>query len=259
MGGEDPLPDGVAELHRELDAVRIEERASFGPELRAELEAAWEEMERGGDVPRRSRSSALLAASVAGLLFLGLSAPQARAALAGIVGTVRESLFELVQPAAELEALPEPRMIGTVDVRPPEAAAEVARDEAPVEGNPPDDAVETGGPPDVAVVFPDLLDRAQASRLVKRYYPGELAGTALGGTVRLRMYVDSAGDVVEVRLIGSSGVELLDEAAVRAAPSLQFRPARKGDTAVGTWVELGIDFAPGPGSERGDGGDSAPY
>ena len=246
------LSDDLAELHRELEGLRIRERASFGPELRAELRAAWEEEgEASPSRPRPSvRSSALLAASVGGILLLGLTAPQARAALADIVDSVSRGFVELVRPEPREEEVEVPAVpsLGAVDVRVPEetAAPPEVDEDAPAQTDVADEAVAVESPPEVAFVFPDLLDREAASRIVQSFYPDALAGRAVAGTVGLRMYVDSGGRVDRVELVRSSGVDLLDDAALRAAPSLRFRPARSGSSPVGTWVELGIDFSADP-------------
>ncbi len=56
-------------------------------------------------------------------------------------------------------------------------------------------------------------------------YPPELAGERVAGTVRLELLVDEQGQVAEVVLL--RGVHpLLDAAALHAAPSLRFTPAR---------------------------------
>lgn len=95
----DPLPDlsdGLAELDEELRDLRMAERSSFEPELRAEMERSWrdgEAAETGSPVARW-----VLAGGVGVVVFAGMLAPPARA---GIAEISRQSL----------------RLLGVEDVR----------------------------------------------------------------------------------------------------------------------------------------------
>ncbi|MBU8900894.1 energy transducer TonB, partial [Corallococcus sp. M34] len=69
-----------------------------------------------------------------------------------------------------------------------------------------------------ALVPPVLLEDSPAP------YPPALAAEAVGGTVRLELLVNDAGEVDSATLV--TGVHpLLDEAALHAAPRLRFAPA----------------------------------
>ena len=59
-------------------------------------------------------------------------------------------------------------------------------------------------------------------------YPGALYGRRVEGNVTLRLWVDSLGRVrpESTRVAESSGVRLLDSAAVAGSARLQFTPAR---------------------------------
>jgi protein TonB len=58
-------------------------------------------------------------------------------------------------------------------------------------------------------------------------YPQALLDQGIEGQVLLRLYVDSAGNVVpdSTRIAESSGYPALDSAAVAASPELRFSPA----------------------------------
>ena len=60
------------------------------------------------------------------------------------------------------------------------------------------------------------------------------------GTVQLRLLVDETGRVVEVEVVKS--VDLLTEAAVKAARARTYRPARRGGLAEKVWVAVPVDF-----------------
>lgn len=71
-------------------------------------------------------------------------------------------------------------------------------------------------------------------------YPPALFQDGVGGTVELRLFVDSAGGVVadSIRLERSSGYPALDSAALAAAARLRYAPGtRAGVPAAMTFVQ----------------------
>ena len=83
------LPEELAELDAELSQIFMEERPSFGPELRNELAREW----------NRPRTPAqyrwvrhALAACLAAVIGVGLAVPPARASLAGGIDRILGSL-----------------------------------------------------------------------------------------------------------------------------------------------------------------------
>ena len=66
-------------------------------------------------------------------------------------------------------------------------------------------------------------------------YPAALYDQGVEGEVRLRLYVDAQGRVVEdsTRVSSSSGTPGLDTAAIRGAAALRFAPGRRDGTPVG--------------------------
>jgi TonB family protein len=65
-------------------------------------------------------------------------------------------------------------------------------------------------------------------------YPPALLAQGIEGRVLLRLYVDSAGNVIpdSTRIAESSGYPALDSAALVGAPDLRFAPARHQGQAV---------------------------
>jgi protein TonB len=86
-------------------------------------------------------------------------------------------------------------------------------------------------------------------------YPTELFSQGVEGEVMLYLVVDTTGAVIRdsTRIERSSGQSAFDAAALQAAPTLRFTPARRGDTAVMAPIQVPIHFtmpdsfqSPGP-------------
>jgi protein TonB len=75
-------------------------------------------------------------------------------------------------------------------------------------------------------------------------YPAELFSQRVEGQVMLYLVVDSSGAVLRdsTRIEESSGHAAFDAAALQAAPTLRFAPARRGDTAVVAPIQVPIQF-----------------
>ena len=223
--GDVPCPPSLAALDRELREIVIEERCSFGPELRAEL---VEENERlnslGGRLgPRFAQPRWMAAAAVLVLMAAMLAVPSLRASLVWLF----TSPAEPVQVDAAPVAVALPVMENPVES---EGAGGTATPATDVPLRP--------------ATLPALLDPQGARRVVAEQYPELLQRADIGGTVRVLVWVDPAGHTENPRVGGSSGVVQLDEAALRATRSLRFVPATRGGEAVGTWVEFSIMFRP---------------
>lgn len=245
----DELPDDLAKLDAELRDLTLPERASFGPELEAELRRAWHgDAHRaapvGTGVARRA-----LAASLAALLLTGLTVPPARASLISGLELLLKSLREGAPTVAEVPVPTGPS--GLDDLAPMADAADevmVRRVEAVGPGSAVDPGPAT--PAEVpafstaAATYPELVDSESETRLIRRYYPPRLQEAGVGGTVGMLLWVDSLGEVDNVQLARGSGVRELDEAALLGAPTLRFSPATRSGTPVGTWVEFDLVFQP---------------
>jgi TonB family protein len=86
-------------------------------------------------------------------------------------------------------------------------------------------------------------------------YPPSLYLQQAHGDVTLRLFVDSLGRVVadSTTVAEPAAHEAFDSSAVRGAPQLQFRPARRGDRRVGAAVLFPIKFrVPGAPPPPGD-------
>ncbi|HLU26617.1 MAG TPA: energy transducer TonB [Longimicrobiales bacterium] len=91
-------------------------------------------------------------------------------------------------------------------------------------------------------VAPELRNRSEVQRALERFYPPLLRDAGIGGRVLVWFFIDETGKVVNTRLRESSGYPALDEAALKVAEIMQFRPAVNRDRNVPVWVALPITF-----------------
>lgn len=89
---------------------------------------------------------------------------------------------------------------------------------------------------------PGLANPAEVERALVREYPPMLREAGIGGTVALLVHIDETGAVLETRVGTSSGVAGLDDAALRVAGVMRFRPALNRDQAVPVWIRLPVAF-----------------
>jgi protein TonB len=76
----------------------------------------------------------------------------------------------------------------------------------------------------------------------KPLYPREARKKGFQGEVVLKVEVLSDGLVGEVEVKKSSGHEILDRSALSAVKQWKFTPAKRGETAISTWVNIPIKF-----------------
>jgi len=70
----------------------------------------------------------------------------------------------------------------------------------------------------------------------------QLRVTAREGIVVLAVLVRVDGSVGQVKIEASSGVHVIDTAAVRAAATWQFRPATRDGSAIESWAIIPVRF-----------------
>jgi len=91
-------------------------------------------------------------------------------------------------------------------------------------------------------VAPELKNRAEVERALKRHYPPLLRDAGIGGDVLVWFFIDETGKVRKTLLKDSSGHKALDEAAMKVAEIMEFTPALNRDKKVPVWVQLPITF-----------------
>jgi protein TonB len=91
-------------------------------------------------------------------------------------------------------------------------------------------------------VPPRLKSKRSAQRVVEDHYPPLLKDAGVGGEVTLQAYVDRTGRVLDARVLSSSGIQQLDEAALEAVRLFEFTSALNRDTKVAVWIQQLIIF-----------------
>ena len=77
---------------------------------------------------------------------------------------------------------------------------------------------------------------------VRPPYPASARQQGIQGTALLRVYVAADGRVTSVAVARSAGHADLDQAAADAVRQWRFDPGRRGDEAVGMWVQVPVEF-----------------
>ncbi|MEO0853794.1 MAG: energy transducer TonB, partial [Cyanobacteria bacterium J06648_11] len=194
------------------------------------------------------------------------SAPQLDPLLDSFRSDEPPQLLELParSPVAEPEATPQPDPLSVVEPeptrRPPPplavlpsppapvaAPTESAGEELQTETEVADtEAIAPAPPapdPQAALPGPTELARPIPGRQRQPAYPDLAQRRNQEGRVMVRARVDNTGRVVQVEVTNSSGYLSLDEAAVSAVERWQFTPARRGEDAIASWVNVPIDFS----------------
>src|SRR5690625_301307 len=89
---------------------------------------------------------------------------------------------------------------------------------------------------------PELVNRSEVKRVLRREYPRALQRRGVEGSVVVLFWIDEEGEVEKYELRVSSGNEELDAAAERVIPKMKFRPAIEKGEAVAVVVSLPITF-----------------
>jgi len=100
---------------------------------------------------------------------------------------------------------------------------------------------EAAAPPVAAPGAVDAVPHVLASNLPPPY-PERARRAGQEGRVLVRLHVRADGAVAATRLVGSSGYDALDRAALRAAAGYRFEPARSRGRAVEADVLLPFNF-----------------
>ncbi|MEM9155116.1 MAG: TonB family protein [Cyanobacteria bacterium P01_F01_bin.33] len=147
-----------------------------------------------------------------------------------------------VPPPVEPEvALPSPAPVPSPTLRPPPPLAVLPSTPAPIvtESVPAPPVPE----PQAALTQPTSIARPIPGRQRQPTYPAQAKQRNQQGRVLIRARVDETGRVVQVEVTDSSGFSSLDDAAVVAVRAWEFTPARRGEVAIASWVNVPINFA----------------
>lgn len=89
---------------------------------------------------------------------------------------------------------------------------------------------------------PRILNRSDVIQAIVREYPPSLRDRGIGGTVSVWFFVDAFGAVQDTRIRSTSSYQDLDDAALRVAEVVQFRPAESDGCSVPVWVAYPLTF-----------------
>lgn len=76
----------------------------------------------------------------------------------------------------------------------------------------------------------------------KPVYPEICRQAGIEGTTVVKMLIDIDGSVIDVKILKSSGNQLLDQSAIAAARKSTFTPAKQRDKLVRVWVSRPVRF-----------------
>jgi periplasmic protein TonB len=148
------------------------------------------------------------------------------------------------KPKPQLAPKPKPVEPGPAQEPAPELTQAVDSDPLPPQNSSPPAAAEVA-----AVTDPGPPQEAPLVEATPLYannppprYPRSARRRGHQGTVLLSVFVDPGGRVDRLKVLASSGYEVLDEAALTAVRKWRFESGHRGDTKVGMWVEVPIRF-----------------
>lgn len=163
------------------------------------------------------------------------AAPQATTAKAGLL------LFAAVFLAAL--AFVAPGIVRQAPVAPALVEPSVHSETAPAPTEASDETVAAQPTFTAFTEAPRFANPDEIKKALETEYPPLLRGAGVGGTARVRVFVDTNGTVANAKLHEGSGHEALDQAALRVAKAFRFTPARNRDEVVAVWITLPVTFA----------------
>ncbi len=87
-----------------------------------------------------------------------------------------------------------------------------------------------------------VLIRPKYAENPKPLYPREAREKGFQGEVVLKVEILSSGLVGQVEVKKSSGHEILDRSALSAVKQWKFFPAKRGENAIASWVNIPVKF-----------------
>ncbi|MFO7892067.1 MAG: energy transducer TonB [bacterium] len=73
-------------------------------------------------------------------------------------------------------------------------------------------------------------------------YPALAEQKNIEGSVKINLLITNSGKVEKVRLVRSSGHDILDRAAIDYSKKILFEPAKKGDSTISTWYAMDFTY-----------------
>jgi protein TonB len=98
------------------------------------------------------------------------------------------------------------------------------------------------GPEIEIVPYYTLEVRPKPIKIPKPKYPELARQAGIEGQTVVKALLDIDGSIIEVKVLKSSGSQMLDEAALSAARKARFTPAKQRDRFVRVWISIPIRF-----------------
>ena len=102
--------------------------------------------------------------------------------------------------------------------------------------------IEPKGPEIEVVPYYRVEVKPRLIKLPAPEYPPIGIQAGIEGTTVVKALVDTDGSVMEVKILKSSGSDMLDQAALAAGMKARFTPAKQRDRFVRVWVSIPIKF-----------------
>jgi TonB family protein len=153
-----------------------------------------------------------------------------------------------IPPPPEAISRPATPIIAAADIDQDITIAPTTFEDNPVSELPPPPTETTTIDLSAAPVFtpftvkPEIKNRDELARAMEREYPTLLRDAGIGGKVIVHFFIDEEGIVRNAVLAESSGHRMLDQAALKIAPIIEFTPALNRDRRVPVWTRLPITF-----------------
>jgi len=90
--------------------------------------------------------------------------------------------------------------------------------------------------------YPDNVNPPELLEFQRPVYPENLRERDIEGKVILKLLINKEGKVQEIQIFQSSGYKMFDQIAIKAVGQWRFKPARKGNQQMVSWVLIPINF-----------------
>lgn len=191
----------------------------------------------------------LVHGGIVAIIALGVGQSQvlteiARPLTVRLVEAVRPEEKPVIPPPPKVQPKTQPKMVKApvlASVAPNQTSSFVVPEQPPAPVAP----VVVPNPAPAPAVEPLVEARFDANYLSnpKPPYPSASRRLSEAGTVYLRVHVSAEGHAHKVEVKTSSGFPRLDQSALETVAQWRFVPAKRGSTAVTSWVVVPIVFS----------------
>jgi len=193
---------------------------------------------------------ALLLGLIAGAVWIKTHPAHPAAVAAGPAMTPDPTHPPLPAPSGTgVSTLPPPGVAPEAPPREPAPSASASAPESTdMDSDSTADASSSSAAPAIASAEASSASEDSDAQVIERSqpeYPSDALQAHEEGDVQLQVKLDATGAIEEIRVAHSSGSHSLDRAAIDAARSWRYRPARHNGEAVSGTAEVSVDFSLG--------------